>query len=98
MKVGHTNRQRDKICFDIFFSIGLTEAEIESNAFIFIIAGYETSATVMSFTLYNLAANLDVQKKAQREVDEKLGKVSKREKERESDREREGERTVNSEQ
>jgi cytochrome P450 family 6 len=40
---------------------------------VFFLAGFETSSTVLSFTLLELAANPDVQRKAQLEIDEALG-------------------------
>jgi cytochrome P450 len=40
---------------------------------VFFLAGFETSSTVLSFTLMELAANPDVQRKAQLEIDEALG-------------------------
>jgi cytochrome P450 len=40
---------------------------------LFLLAGFANSSTVLSFTLLELAANPDVQRKAQLEVDEALG-------------------------
>jgi cytochrome P450 family 6 len=40
---------------------------------VFFLAGFETSSTVLSYTLLELAANPDVQRKAQLEIDEALG-------------------------
>jgi cytochrome P450 len=40
---------------------------------VFFLAGFETSSTVLSFTLLELAANPDVQRKAQLEIAEALG-------------------------
>ena len=45
------------------------------NALIFLFAGYDTTSSAMSFTLFCLAANPSCLQKAVREVDEKLGQV-----------------------
>lgn len=44
--------------------------EITAQSFIFYLAGFETSSTTMSFCLYELGRNKDIQKKVQREIDE----------------------------
>ncbi|KAK3789005.1 hypothetical protein RRG08_039613, partial [Elysia crispata] len=44
------------------------------QAFIFLLAGYDTVSTVMSFTLFLLAENPDCCSRLQQEIDEKLGK------------------------
>ncbi|KAK0045265.1 cytochrome P450 3A24 [Biomphalaria pfeifferi] len=49
----------------------LTRSEIHAQALLFIFAGFETTATVLSFTLFFLAMNPEVLKKAQQEVDAK---------------------------
>nr|KAG5687836.1 hypothetical protein BaRGS_016944 [Batillaria attramentaria] len=54
---------------------GLTTDEIYGNTLIFLFGGYETLNTVMSFTLFCLAANPDCLAKAQAEIDAKLGKA-----------------------
>ncbi|XP_072938212.1 cytochrome P450 6B5-like [Epargyreus clarus] len=50
----------------------LTDSIIAAQAFVFYAAGYETSATTMSFLLYELAKNTDVQDKLRNEIDEVL--------------------------
>lgn len=52
----------------------LTSAEILSQAFIFLIAGYETTATSLCFVAYNLATNLTNQDKLIDEIDQVLEK------------------------
>ncbi|KAH9524869.1 Cytochrome P450 3A7 [Bulinus truncatus] len=51
----------------------LTRSEIYANAMIFIFAGYETTATVLSFTLFFLAMNPECLEKVLEEVDKKCG-------------------------
>jgi len=50
----------------------ITEDEIVAHEFIFILAGYETTAASLLFTSYLLAKNPEVQEKLQREIDEKF--------------------------
>ncbi len=46
--------------------------EIVSNALLFFLAGYETTATAMSWTLYNLALNEDIQQTLFDEIENAL--------------------------
>ncbi|XP_041254814.1 thromboxane-A synthase isoform X2 [Onychostruthus taczanowskii] len=48
----------------------LTEDEIAGQAFLFLIAGYETTTSALSFATYLLATNPQCQEKVLREVDE----------------------------
>lgn len=41
-----------------------------AQSWVFFIAGFETSSSTLSFCLYELAKNPDVQKKVQQEIDE----------------------------
>ncbi|XP_077889889.1 cytochrome P450 3A9-like [Ictidomys tridecemlineatus] len=49
---------------------GLSDLEIAAQSIIFILAGYETTSTTLSFIMYLLATHPDVQKKLQQEIDE----------------------------
>ncbi len=46
----------------------LTIDEIAAQAFVFFLAGFETSATSMTFVLYELSRNLDIQRRARSEI------------------------------
>ena len=48
----------------------LTDDEVEAQSVIFLLAGYETSSNTLSFTLYHLAVNPDVQDKLRSEINE----------------------------
>lgn len=52
----------------------LTFNQIVAEAFLFYFAGFETSATTMSFALFELAANLDIQARVRDEVKKTLEK------------------------
>lgn len=41
-----------------------------AQSWVFFIAGFETSSSTLSFCLYELARNPDVQKKVQQEIDQ----------------------------
>lgn len=53
---------------------GLTVNQIAAQAFLFFLAGYETSSTTMLFTLYELALNPDVQTKLRKEIETAMKK------------------------
>lgn len=48
----------------------MTEDEIVGQAFIFLLAGYETSSNTLAFTCYLLAIHQDCQERVQQEVDQ----------------------------
>jgi len=51
----------------------LSYRDIRGQAFIFLLAGFDTTAIALSFTLYLLSMNPECLKRAQEEVDEALG-------------------------
>ncbi|BFZ16368.1 hypothetical protein BsWGS_19407 [Bradybaena similaris] len=51
----------------------LTRSEIHGQVLIFILAGYETVATALSFTLFLLTTHPEICQKVQKEIDEKIG-------------------------
>ncbi|KAH8356276.1 hypothetical protein KR200_007094, partial [Drosophila serrata] len=53
---------------------GLTFNEIAAQAFIFFLAGFETSSTTVGFALFELACNQDIQDKLRAEIDGVLEK------------------------
>jgi cytochrome P450 len=48
---------------------GLTDSEIIGNIITFMLAGYETTASALSYTSYLLALNPHIQEKLQKEID-----------------------------
>ena len=56
----------------------LSDEEIIAQAIVFLLAGYETSSNTLSFTLYYLALNQDVQEKLRAEIKEAVESNSKR--------------------
>ncbi|KAK5638811.1 hypothetical protein RI129_013106 [Pyrocoelia pectoralis] len=52
----------------------LTIEELTAQAFLFFIAGYETSSTTMSFCLYEMAEHQDIQEKVRKEIETVLEK------------------------
>ncbi|XP_041367294.1 cytochrome P450 3A14-like [Gigantopelta aegis] len=53
---------------------GLDDTEISANAVIFMLAGYDTTSSALSFSSYSLATNPDIQDKVIEEIDRVLGK------------------------
>lgn len=52
----------------------MTMDELAAQVFIFFIGGFETSSTTMSFCLYELAINPDIQQLVQDDIDNVLQK------------------------
>lgn len=44
------------------------------QVFLFYVAGFDTSATILSYTLYELAKNPEIQRRVQKDIDETLAK------------------------
>ena len=51
---------------------GMTLSEMQAQCMAFLLAGYETTSTALSFTAYELALHPDIQQKLQQEIDEHL--------------------------
>lgn len=54
--------------------MSITVEELAAQAFVFLIAGFETSSTTMSFALYELAQHEDIQERVRAEIAEALEK------------------------
>lgn len=52
----------------------LTFEQIAAQCFVFFLGGFETTSSTMSWTLYELAMNEEIQKKARKEVVEVMEK------------------------
>ncbi|KAF6041267.1 CYP3A4 [Bugula neritina] len=70
-KQGDADAQVDKYG-QVWTTKGLKREEIVSNAVLFFLAGYETTATTLNFILYELAMNQGVQQKAYEEIMENM--------------------------
>lgn len=46
-----------------------SDSELTAQAFIFFLAGFETSSTLITFLFYELVRDLEIQKKLQKEID-----------------------------
>lgn len=53
---------------------GLTDNQIAAQCFVFFLAGFETSSTMMTFCLYELVKNLQIQEKLRMEINKVLNK------------------------
>ncbi|KAL4236012.1 Cytochrome P450 3A4 [Mactra antiquata] len=53
---------------------GFTDTEILINSIIFMVAGYDTTATTICWMIYDLVTQPDIQDKLIEEIDEKIGK------------------------
>ena len=56
---------------------GLTVEELAANAFLFYAGGFETSSTTITFSLFELALNQDIQDKLRQEIQENIGSDGK---------------------
>ena len=61
--------------FVCFFFVGLTDAEVLINSIIFMVGGYDTTATTLFWLAYDLSVNPDVQEKLIDEIDSEIGQV-----------------------
>lgn len=52
----------------------LTENEIAAQTFVFFAAGFESSSTTLSFCLYEMAKNQEIQQRVHKEIDQVLSK------------------------
>lgn len=57
----------------------LTEAQVTAQIFLLFAAGYETSASTITFLMYELAKNAEIQQKLHDEIDEFIGEKNNHE-------------------
>ncbi|KAG5667306.1 hypothetical protein PVAND_015292 [Polypedilum vanderplanki] len=74
-------REKNKVERNDFFQLlmniknspeGMSFNEVAANSFVFMVAGFETSSSVLTFTSYELALNQDIQDKLRNEINEVL--------------------------
>jgi cytochrome P450 family 6 len=52
-----------------FYIAGLSMNSLAAQAFVFFLAGFETSSTTMTFCMYELALHPDIQERVREEID-----------------------------
>jgi hypothetical protein len=57
-----------------FNIVGLSMNSVAAQAFVFFLAGFETSSTTMTFCIYELSLNQDIQERVREEIDVVLKK------------------------
>ncbi|WAQ94195.1 CP3AL-like protein [Mya arenaria] len=57
----------------MFLMYGLTDTEVIANSIMFMLAGFDTTASSIAWVLYDLALNPDVQEKLIEAIDEEIG-------------------------
>lgn len=68
-----TDTSKEEMTFTDYKKRGLTNDEILANSIIFMIAGYETTATTLVWLTYDLMVNPEVQEKLIAEIDQEIG-------------------------
>lgn len=66
----------DQVWYMSCTTVGLTVEEITGNSILFLLAGFDTTASTMTFMTYNLATNPECQDRLIEEIDSVLGTVS----------------------
>ena len=69
-----TKRESYKYIYIFISYTGLTHEEILAQSLLFFIAGYETTASTITFLCYCLATNMAAQRELQREIDRMVKK------------------------
>ncbi len=59
--------------FSLNINLELTENEIMSQAFLFLIAGFDTTSTALTFIAYTLARKPEIQEKCAEEILREFG-------------------------
>uniref|UniRef100_A0A673I4P8 unspecific monooxygenase n=1 Tax=Sinocyclocheilus rhinocerous TaxID=307959 RepID=A0A673I4P8_9TELE len=68
-KIKDEHRESNVCYFTLKLMHGLTDHEILSQSLVFILGGYETTSTTLTYLLYNLATNPDCLEKLVEEID-----------------------------
>lgn len=68
-----TDDAEEAVTYEGFKQRGLNDTEVLINSIIFMVAGYDTTATTLSWIIYDLAINTDCQDKLVQEIDTEIG-------------------------
>ncbi|XP_025831659.1 probable cytochrome P450 6a14 [Agrilus planipennis] len=68
IKLNSSTETDDSVDQLAYYQNGLTLEEVAAQAFVFFVAGFETSSTTLNFLMYELVQNLDIQEKLREEI------------------------------
>nr|AAB66556.1 cytochrome P450 30 [Mercenaria mercenaria] len=72
-ELGENEIDTEETTFEGMKQRGLTDEEVLLNSIIFMVAGYDTTATTLSWIVYDLVTNTECQEKLIEEIDAEIG-------------------------
>lgn len=58
-----------------FLCLGFTLEEMTAQVFVFFAAGFDTASSALTFFMYEMSQNKDIQEKVQEEIDEVMDRI-----------------------